>query len=284
MLTIPTIPGQDTIGVYSGGFNSTTSVVGNFYLLTDPTSTFYLVSPENNNVYPTYSSVFSPLSLSPALWLDDTGSDLGVWADMSGNGRNAIQATGANQPSIVTNAVNGRQVRRFNGTSSVLIPPDFNLDVFTIFSVVYPTNAVTANPYKAIFNIGTALSSSARDVIVYINNSSGVKFEAQRSDGSSFPTASVATNNLIFQITSSKFTGDELIAYVNNGIRNITSTTMTGSTDNKAVIGAVKQSSSTNFYYEGDIAELIVYPTNLSDFNCLRVERYLSNKYNIVID
>lgn len=54
MLTIPTIPGQDTIGVYSGGFNSpSTDTVGNFYLLTDPTSTYYLVSPEDNNVYPT---------------------------------------------------------------------------------------------------------------------------------------------------------------------------------------------------------------------------------------
>ena len=54
MLAIPTIPGQDTIGVYSGGFNSpSTDTVGNFYLLTDTTSTYYLVSPEDNNVYPT---------------------------------------------------------------------------------------------------------------------------------------------------------------------------------------------------------------------------------------
>ena len=58
MLTIPTIPGQDTIGVYSGGFNSpSTDAVGNFYLLIDPTNTFYLVSPDDINVFPSYPSV-----------------------------------------------------------------------------------------------------------------------------------------------------------------------------------------------------------------------------------
>ena len=58
MLTIPTIPGQDTIGVYSGGFNSpSTDTVGNFYLLVNPESTQYLVSPDDINVYPSYPSV-----------------------------------------------------------------------------------------------------------------------------------------------------------------------------------------------------------------------------------
>lgn len=54
MLTIPTIPGQDTIGVYSGGFNSpSTDTVGNFYLLVNPENTLYLVSPFDIRVYPT---------------------------------------------------------------------------------------------------------------------------------------------------------------------------------------------------------------------------------------
>lgn len=235
---------------------------------------------------PTFRGVlssFSPLSLAPALWVTDTGSDPSVWTDMSGNGRHAVQATGANQPSIVTNALNGRQVRRFNATTTFLVPPNFSLDNFTVFSAIYPKNTLVEPSYKTIFSIGST-ANSARDVLFNTSNVSGVTtLDVQRSSGSTYPTAKAITSNLSFQIASGKFTGTELIAYVNNGIRNTVSTTMTGTTENLPAIGAVKQVAGTAFFYEGDIAEIIVYPSSLSDSNCLRVERYLSKKYNIAI-
>jgi len=52
------------------------------------------------------TGAFNPLSLSPALWLSDTGSDASVWPDISGNGRNATQAVALNHPAIVTGALN----------------------------------------------------------------------------------------------------------------------------------------------------------------------------------
>jgi len=57
MLTIPTIPGQDTIGIFGGGFNSPSagSAVGAYYLLVNPENTLYLVSPFDSRVYPTIS-------------------------------------------------------------------------------------------------------------------------------------------------------------------------------------------------------------------------------------
>ena len=67
-----------------------------------------------------FGATFNPLSLSPALWLSDTGSDPSVWPDLSGNGRNATQATSTQRPAIVTGAQNGRQVRRFDGTDDFL--------------------------------------------------------------------------------------------------------------------------------------------------------------------
>lgn len=73
---------------------------------------------------PTFRGVlagFNPLSLSPALWLNDTGSDPSVWTDISGNGRNAVQGNVGNRPAIITNALNGKQVRRFDGVDDYLI-------------------------------------------------------------------------------------------------------------------------------------------------------------------
>jgi len=224
---------------------------------------------------------FNPRSLSPALWLNDTGSDPSVWTDISGNGRNATQATGANQPSIVTGVLNGRQVRRFDGVNDVLIPPDFNLDNFTIFSVIYHNNTVSGS-IQSIFAIGS-IANSARDAMIYIFNSTTLRFDVQRSNGVLFPAAATPTTNLIFQITSGKFTGTQLVSYINNGTKNIVDTTVSGTTENKPTVGAYKHDGIIDGYFKGDIAELIVYPTSLSDANCLRVEKYLSNKYNIAI-
>jgi hypothetical protein len=225
---------------------------------------------------------FNPRSLSPALWVNDTGSDPSVWTDISGNGRNAVQATGANQPSIVTNVINGRQVRRFDGTTTRLIPPDFNLDNSTIFSVVIP-NSPTPSTAGAIFAIG-ANTGYSRDILCFISNASFITyFNISRSDGTTFPTSSISTTNLTAQITTGKFTGTNLVTYVNNGTRNNVATTISGSTQNKPAIGVNPENGTFQYYYRGDIAELIVYPSSLSDANCLRVEKYLSNKYNIAI-
>lgn len=234
---------------------------------------------------PTFRGVlssFSPLSLAPALWLNDTGSDPSVWTDMSGNGRHAVQATGANQPSIVTNVINGRQVRRFNGATTRLIPPDFNLDNCTVFSVVNP-NVSTPIP-NAIFGIGDS-AGNGRDILVYFNlNASILSSSVIRNIiGGPYPIASALAANSTKQIATCKYTGTQLISYVNNGTRGIISATNIGSTTNKPSIGASIDSTGTVFFYTGDIAELIVYPSSLSDFNCLQVERYLSKKYNIAI-
>ena len=68
------------------------------------------------------------LGASLALWLDaeDTasitlnGSTVSQWGDKSGNGRNAVQATAANQPTYNSTAYNGKPVLQFDGTSDFL--------------------------------------------------------------------------------------------------------------------------------------------------------------------
>ena len=67
-----------------------------------------------------FAGAFDPRRLGLALWLSDTGSDPSQWDDLSGNGRNATQATPANQPAIISAGLNGRQVRRFDGSNDWL--------------------------------------------------------------------------------------------------------------------------------------------------------------------
>lgn len=71
-----------------------------------------------------------------SLWLDaDDATTITVstgvsqWNDKSGNGRNVSQSTGANQPSYVVNAQNGRHTVRFAGSSSQYLEGGDVLDV-----------------------------------------------------------------------------------------------------------------------------------------------------------
>ena len=76
------------------------------------------------------ASAFSPLDLSPALWLDASdettlsgpgGGAVSTWSDKSGNGYDLTQNTSANQPTSGTRTINGLNVIDFDG--SIFLAP-----------------------------------------------------------------------------------------------------------------------------------------------------------------
>ena len=75
-------------------------------------------------------ALWTPLQISTALWLDASDSstitiDTGIslWADKSGNNRNAVQSTTARQPTVSSGGINGVDAIAFNGTSHCFILP-----------------------------------------------------------------------------------------------------------------------------------------------------------------
>ena len=71
---------------------------------------------------------FSPLDLTPQLWLDaddastitSSSGNVSQWNDKSGNGYHVTQATGTAQPKTGTVTRNGRNVLDFAGTDDRL--------------------------------------------------------------------------------------------------------------------------------------------------------------------
>jgi hypothetical protein len=98
------------------------------------------------------ASTWTPLKLSPALWLDAadastitaSGSPLRVsqWNDKSGNGRNVTQGTGSSQPAIGLTTQNGLNTLTFDGNDS-LLSAAFNVpnSTFSAYAVVSETNS-----------------------------------------------------------------------------------------------------------------------------------------------
>lgn len=106
---------------------------------------------------------WTPAQIPTALWLDanDTstitlnGSTVSQWNDKSGNGRNAVQATAANQPTYSTAVLNGKNVltwpdalnNRFMETSASFATQD----VFVVARYRDGTQSSFLAAYQGVF-------------------------------------------------------------------------------------------------------------------------------------
>lgn len=233
-----------------------------------------------------FGTAFSPLDYAPALWLKDTGNAAGTWPDSSTYGRDATQGTAGSQPQIVQNALNGKQVRRFNGTSSFMSCGDVldllsnSITIFSVFKISAYSPAgsgiiaksrqqATTGRY-AIFRSGNNLQlfRGAPDAIAAatypLKGFSVVCGRIDRANG----TLNLFDNGSL--IAQNSFTPDSATSY---------------DTADPFLIGCYPTPAgnvpATGFYLNGDIAEIIVYPTALSEFQRQRVEAYLNQKYAI---
>jgi hypothetical protein len=230
---------------------------------------------------------FNPLSLSPALWLSDTGSNPAQWDDISGNNRHATQATVASQPSIIANGLGGRQVRRFDGVDDFLTPLS-SLAILnsvaggSIFAVAKLNNGNT--PDQTVLHFSrNGNSSQVRLGLQLTIGSSGQNFRAgaRRLDTDSF-TGSTQVNNTnpnVFAAIANYSTGKIILRV--NGIETETNLPSSGNSSptNSDVVEIGKIAAN---HLTGDIAEILVFPSALSDTDRREVERYLAQKWNII--
>jgi hypothetical protein len=237
-----------------------------------------------------FTGSFNPLSLSPALWLSDTGSNAGQWDDLSGNGRHATQATAANQPAIVTGALNGRQVRRFDGSNDSLAIADRallrNLAGATVFAVATPSSVADGERY--VFSASS--SNLTLNMFLFGTIANQFRYGGRRlaADAGDFTNFGTVTNNTPYIMTAiQNWQSATKSAFISNGnTNNDTSFQTSGNSENAnsaldLAIGKVATSNTS--YWNGNIAEVLVFPTALSTENRRRIEGYLSSKYNIAI-
>ena len=225
---------------------------------------------------------FLPNSLpNLQLWLDafadgsithDGGNPdkVSQWDDKSGNGNNAIQGTGSDQPTTNADTINSKNVIDFDGTDHFM-----NLD----------SDITLAADFSVFIVLNTDDTANTRMVIG--DNVSGTKigminpnklFVRVIDAGSSDTTQTFASGNPIMYLTrdtSNKvdqaFNGASLNRLFSNAAQSGTTT-----------YGQVGRDGS-GFHWDGDIAELIIYNRALSITERNSVEIYLSNKWGIGI-
>lgn len=222
---------------------------------------------------------FNPLLLSPSVWFSDTGSDPGVWPDLSGNGRHAGQATPSKRPAIIAGGRNGRQVRRFDGNNDTLQTASFELPAFSTMFVVQ--SCVPKHGAKFWFEHGPNT-----------NTVQGQFFQGM--DGTTW-TINRGGLHAGYAGLSSNWSGDEwaVASFVYNGqgfiYKNGSLVSSASSVGNARLntltpqpmnIGSRNQST---LYMQGDLAEILIVPAVLFSADRQNVERYLGNKWGISV-
>jgi hypothetical protein len=216
---------------------------------------------------------FSPLSLAPALWLSDTGSNPAQWDDLSGNGRHATQATDIRQPAITPNALNGRQVRRFDGSNDFYsgnLPITNQGSIFAVFS---DTESSGRN-YNTVLSLGDGSGLAS-----LLSNGSTYNYGIGRP-GFENPVATLTVSASTPTILNGQWI-NTAVSVRRNGIENTGTLTVTPSNGTKYYIA---QHFSGGYSWAGmDLAEIIVFSRTLSTTERQTLEHYLSNKYAIAI-
>jgi hypothetical protein len=235
------------------------------------------------------AAVSSPTDIAGcALWLDGAdssaasmtlnGSLVETWKDKSGNSRN-FTSSGSARPTLTAAGQNGRSVVTLDGTDDSLTgPAGFSLtDTHTVLAVVKPD----------VRKIAGLLSGSVTQAnLIYGDGSSsfsGTKFGAFGVGRAVYGGGAITTGS--FQVFSAVLSGSTLptnLSMFTNGMGGV-ATIETAGTAPGATMAANLLIGTTQVsqFWDGDIAEIILYPTALSTADRARVEAYLAQRWGI---
>jgi hypothetical protein len=221
------------------------------------------------------------------LWLDANtisginGSTITSWNDGSGNGNDFTGGNGAvfNNPSV-----NGYPAFNFNG-SSHYFERAFTAGITpSNFTILTATNVLSSGTHKAVIsNRDDPVGGATAGFILYaVPSSNDWQFWTGRASGA-WEVATGGTS------TSGSWAG-QMIDYqnivngkelnINGSIDDVTTHNMTSNTSRPCRVGAGQNETSPNYYFNGDIGEIIMFNIVINSAQKIIINNYLAAKYN----
>jgi hypothetical protein len=208
-----------------------------------------------------------------------SGSDVTSWGDVSGSENSATN--GSNQPTLVTGAINGLPAVSFASGSSQFLQVPAGMASFTsgasIFLVTKPA-AVTAGARFLDFGNGSA----SDNIFLDEPTNTGASLFTYNGATSSSVTSSSAITLGQYQLLEAIYNGSSTGTIYTNAVEGVQSTslqTLQNLTRNNNYIGQASQGGN---YFDGQIAEILVYNTAVTASQQAAIEGYLFNKYNLI--
>ena len=287
-LGTPVVLGANqTWNVNSGATLSVSGNIGGGFGLTKAGAGTLALSGSNSYAGPTSISggtlalVCGPVSGS-SLWLDGTrgvatsSGNVTVWADQSGNGRNAVPGTA---PTV--GSINGVPAISFDGATTGLnvaasgLLTGINESVFVVAQNANPNNFVSLLVCEALSSNGSA------GVIVYASSAPpSLAVQKNQANWDTLTSGQTfSTLPVLCEIVRSGANAGQTQLYL-NGIQDSANTAIPALTAGDHLnIGYQYDWSNPKRWFAGQIGEVLIYPRALSVTERQTVENYLNNKW-----
>lgn len=204
------------------------------------------------------------------------GDAVAGWQDKSGNGRHMTQATSGNRPLYKTGILNSLPVVRFDGANDVLAGA--NLSALSAAEVFIVVKTGQADPPAS--GAGTGLwhygTDSQATHFPYSDGNVYDNFGTNSRKGVGNPTPSLASFRLYSVVTKSGGWTARI-----DGTQVFTTASNTVGFRSSCELGSGLSGAGPAF--SGDVAELILYGTELSGGDRDIVESYIAAKFGLTI-
>jgi hypothetical protein len=205
-----------------------------------------------------------------------SGSNVTAWQDISGSANNATN--GANQPTLVENAVNGLPAVNFNGSQFLQIPSGMSnfSSGMTVMAVAKP---VSVTGGARIFDFGNGATSD--NVSMSLPSTTGLTFTTVNGSTSSSLTASSGINLNQFQLLEATYNGSNTATVFQNGVQLAQSSSMQTLNNLLRNNNFLSQDTVGGNRFNGQVAELLIWNRQLTLPERTAVEGYLLGKYQL---
>jgi hypothetical protein len=190
------------------------------------------------------------------------------------------QGTGVNQPTYLTNIINGRPAVRFDGSNDSLISNSASLTVTTSFSMYAVCRLSSAsNTNQAILSKGT--SSADPDYILMLNNGS-VDNKLAFYNGTSFVTTiNTISNTADFNVYAMTWNNVSPVMCINGVQSGVSGAMVSPSTvGGNFILGGQGASGTVNFF-NGDMLEILIYDNAHDANDVAEITRFFANFYGL---
>ncbi len=213
----------------------------------------------------------------------NTANAVSIWADQSGQGHDATQNKPARQPKVRQGLADNQAAVSFDGHTSYLrLPPGFSNFTAGLTALVVARPAATTS-LQRFFDLGNGAETDNL-FLARANTGGDLVYGALNGSGTaamlSAPGMLTPSETQLLEVVHG--TGGIVTAY-KNGVQI--------AQDEAAAIdrvvragGVIGRGSGGDAFYEGDIAEVLLFKRALTDAERQAWEAYLGEKYGFAVD
>lgn len=276
-----------TVAAGTSTYDDSTAVGGQTY--------YYFLAPVTPSGAEGTLVSFTPLSgfSSLTLWYDGAdplgtgtapvnGAAIALWADKSGYGKNAEQATAGNRPTYQASSLNGRGTIRFAGATTLqyLDTPAFefgtsNRTVFVVLQNTGPASGAASIPHWFFPKTGNGTNSLS--LVGWISASN-------QGAGDTFSITPAKNQYLLVGYRLGTSAGVQQL-YTNGTLGASLTKSIGGTSYANAMsgyrIGYLVNDPFAPYQFDGNIAEMLIFNATLTDSQLQLVEGYLAQKWGL---